>query len=103
GGNLNFEPPVGRNVIPSANARPARTEGFRRETFELTLLGSLDFRSGRREMIGVIRRESGPCGPLRGPRSDLAAGNRAPPLRVELHLLAAPAEPARRAGRPVAG
>jgi len=46
GGNLNFEPPVGRNVIPSANARPARTEGFRRETFELTSLGSLDLRSG---------------------------------------------------------
>jgi hypothetical protein len=32
GGNLNFESRVGRNVIPSANARPARTEGFRRET-----------------------------------------------------------------------
>jgi hypothetical protein len=46
GGNLNFEPPVGRNVIPSANARLARTEGFRRETFELTSLGSLDLRSG---------------------------------------------------------
>ena len=38
----------------------------------------------------------GPCGPLRGPRAGLAALNRDPTLRVELHLLAAPAESCRK-------
>ena len=43
----------------------------------------------------------GPCAPLRGPRSDLAAVNRDPTLRVELHLLAAPAESCRKRRRAI--